>query len=199
MVKTKGAEVATEEESIKEKPEDPTAAEHTENTDNKTAEKSEPSNKPAVKVLKSINEEPGNVEKKKEEINEVQVVTADKAEENQVVKSRDEEEVEEVKVDESVEIESEKNKSEKTVVEDSEKENMPSEEKTSDMDTNEKKIVEDDSFSSAACDVISSTNTLIANLRQEMASRNSLVAPKQIPRQKPKSGKFWKAERSAFR
>merc|ERR1712113_203022 len=27
----------------------------------------------------------------------------------------------------------------------------------------------------------------------------SLVAPKQIPRQKPKSGKFWKAERSAFR
>merc|ERR1712141_458313 len=62
-----------------------------------------------------------------------------------------------------------------------------------------KKIDEDDSFSSAACDVISSTNTLIANLRQEMASRNSLVAPKQIPRQKPKSGKFWKAERSAFR
>merc|ERR1719166_905808 len=67
------------------------------------------------------------------------------------------------------------------------------------MDTNEKKTVEDDSFSSAACDVISSTNTLIANLRQEMASRSSLVAPKQIPRQKPKSGKFWKAERSAFR
>jgi len=198
VVKTKGAEVATEEESIKEKPEDPTAAEHTENTDNKTAEKSEPSNKPAVKVLKSINEEPGNVEKKKEEINEVQVVTADKAEENQVVKSRDEEEVEEVKVDESIEIESEKSKSEKTVVEDSEKENMPSDENTGDMDTNEK-TVEDDSFSSAACDVISSTNTLIANLRQEMASRNSLVAPKQIPRQKPKSGKFWKAERSAFR
>merc|ERR1719422_836750 len=67
------------------------------------------------------------------------------------------------------------------------------------MDTNERKTVEDDSFSSAACDVISSTNTLIANLRQEMASRSSLVAPKQIPRQKPKSGKFWKAERSAFR
>merc|ERR1712004_240725 len=90
-------------------------------------------------------------------------------------------------------------KSEKTVVEDSEKENMPSDEKASDMDTNERKTVEDDSFSSAACDVISSTNTLIANLRQEMASRSSLVAPKQIPRQKPKSGKFWKAERSAFR
>ena len=67
------------------------------------------------------------------------------------------------------------------------------------LDTNEKKTVEDDSFSAAACDVISSTNTLIANLRPEMASRNSLVAPKQIPRQKPKSGKFWKPERSAFR
>merc|ERR1719470_475147 len=67
------------------------------------------------------------------------------------------------------------------------------------MNTNERKTFEDDSFSSAAYDVVSSTNTLIANLRQEMASRNSLVAPKQIPRQKPKSGKFWKAERSAFR
>merc|ERR1712228_958029 len=33
----------------------------------------------------------------------------------------------------------------------------------------------------------------------EMAARKSLVAPKQIPRQKPKSGKFWKEERSAFR
>ena len=104
-----------------------------------------------------------------------------------------------MEVDESVEVESEKSKIEKTVVEDSEKENMPSDEKASDMDTNEKKSVEDDSVSSAACDVISSTNTLIANLRQEMASRNSLLAPKQIPRQKPKSGKFWKAERSAFR
>ena len=79
------------------------------------------------------------------------------------------------------------------------KRKMSSDENTSDMDTNERKTVEDDSFSSAACDVISSTNTLIANLRQEMASRSSLVAPKQIPRQKPKSGKFWKAERSAFR
>ena len=79
------------------------------------------------------------------------------------------------------------------------KRKMSSDENTCDMDTNERKTVEDDSFSSAACDVISSTNTLIANLRQEMASRNSLLAPKQIPRQKPKSGKFWKAERSAFR
>jgi len=182
-------------ESTNEKQEDPAAAEHAEKTDSKTA-MSEPSDTPpAVKVLESINEEPGNVEKMEEEIQEVQ---ADKAEENQVVNSGNEEEVGEVEVDESVEIESEKSKSEKTVVEDSEKENMPSDEKASDMDTNEK-TVEDDSFSSAACDVISSTNTLIANLRQEMASRNSLVAPKQIPRQKPKSGKFWKAERSAFR
>ena len=179
------------------KPEDPAAAEHAEKTDSKTAGKSEPSDTPpAVKVLESINEEPGNVEKMEEEIKEVQ---ADKAEENQVVNSGNEEEVGEVEVDESVEIESEKSKSEKTVVEDSEKENMPSDENTGDMDTNEKKTAEDDSFSSAAYDVISSTNTLIANLRQEMASRNSLVAPKQIPRQKPKSGKFWKAERSAFR
>jgi len=196
--RNESAEVATEEECRKEKPEDPTAAEHAEKTDSKTAEKSEPSDKPTVKDLESTNEEPGNVEKMEEEIKEVQVVKADKAEENQDVINRDEEEVEEVKVDESIEIESEKSKREKTVVEDSEKENMPSDDKTSDMDTNEK-TVEDDSFSSAACDVISSTNTLIANLRQEMASRNSLVAPKQIPRQKPKSGKFWKAERSAFR
>merc|ERR1712013_390975 len=167
--------------------------------DSKTAEKSESSDKPAVKVLESINEEPGNVEKMEKEIKEVQVVKDDTAEENQVVNSRVEEEVEEVKVDESAKIESEKSKSEETAVEDLEKENMPSDEQTSDMDTNEKKTVEADSFSSAACDVISSTNTLIANLRQEMASRSSLVAPKQIPRQKPKSGKFWKAERSAFR
>lgn len=76
---------------------------------------------------------------------------------------------------------------------------MSFEENTGDMNTNERKTFEDDSFSSAAYDVISSTNTLIANLRQEMASRNSLLAPKQIPRQKPKSGKFWKAGRSAFR
>ena len=79
------------------------------------------------------------------------------------------------------------------------KRKMSFEENTGDMNTNERKTFEDDSFSSAAYDVISSTNTLIANLRQEMASRNSLLAPKQIPRQKPKSGKFWKAERSAFR
>jgi len=196
--RNKGAKVATEEESRKEKPEDSASAELTEKTDSKTAEKSEPSDQPAVKVLESRNEEPGNVEKMEEENKEVQVVKADKAEENQVINSRDEEDVEEVK-DESVEIESEKSKIEKTVVEDSEKENMPSDDKTSDMDTNQKMTVEDESFSSAACDVISSTNTLIANLRQEMASRNSLVAPKQIPRQKPKSGKFWKAERSAFR
>jgi len=193
----KDTEVATEEESSKEKPEDPAAAEHAEKTDSKTTGKSDPSDKPADKALESRNEELGNVEKTEEENKEVQVVKADKAEENQVINSRDEENVEEVK-DEPVEIESEKSKIEKTVVEDSEKENMPSDEKASDMDTNEK-TVEDDSFSSAACDVISSTNTLIANLRQEMASRNSLVAPKQIPRQKPKSGKFWKAERSAFR
>jgi len=186
----------TTEESRNKKPEDPAAAEHAEKTDIKTA-MSEPSDTPpAVKVLESINEEPGNVEKMEEENQEVQ---ADKAEENQVVNSGNEEEVCKVEVDESVEIESEKSKSEKTVVEDSEKENMPSDEKATDMDTNEKKTIEDDSFSSAACDVISSTNTLIANLRQEMASRSSLVAPKQIPRQKPKSGKFWKAERSAFR
>ena len=99
----------------------------------------------------------------------------------------------------SVGNESNKSKIEETVAEDSEKENMSSDENSGDMDTNEMKTVEDDSFSSAACDVISSTNTLIANLRQEMASRTSLVATKQIPRQKPKSGKFWKAKRSAFR
>merc|ERR1712004_683487 len=39
------AAVVTGEENRKEKPEDPTAVEHTENTDNKTLEKSEPSNK----------------------------------------------------------------------------------------------------------------------------------------------------------
>ena len=104
-----------------------------------------------------------------------------------------------VYANESVGNESNKSKSEKTVAENSEKENMSSDENSGDMDTNERKTVEDDSFSSAACDVISCTNTLIANLRQEMASRTSLLAPKQIPRQKPKSGKFWKAERSAFR
>merc|ERR1712025_507466 len=60
-------------------------------------------------------------------------------------------------------------------------------------------IAKDDSFSSAACAVIGSTNALISSLRQEMAARKSLVAPKQIPRQKPKSGEFWKEERSAFR
>merc|ERR1712156_833631 len=56
------------------------AAEHTEKTDSKTAEKSESSDKPAVKVLESINEEPGNVEKMEEEIKEVQ---ADKVKKNQ--------------------------------------------------------------------------------------------------------------------
>merc|ERR1711934_889532 len=63
----------------------------------------------------------------------------------------------------------------------------------------EEEVSKDDSFSSAACAVIGSTNALISSLRQEMATRKCLVAPKQIPRQKPKSGKFWKEERSAFR
>jgi len=85
--RNKGAKVATEEESRKEKPEDSASAKHTEKTDSKTVEKSEPCDKPAVKVLESINEEPGNVEKMEEEIQEVQVVKADKAEENHLSKA----------------------------------------------------------------------------------------------------------------
>merc|ERR1712192_247334 len=104
-------------------------------------------------------------------------------------------EMEVEQVDEKIEIESEKSKTEENTSEgESEKENVsaPGQVTTSDS-------TKDDSFSTAASAVIGSTNALISSLRQEMASRNSLVAPKQIPRQKPKSGKFWKEGRSAFR
>ena len=104
-------------------------------------------------------------------------------------------EVEQV-VEEKVEIESEKSKTEENTSEgESEKENVSAGKGVNSVEESTK----DDSFSSAACAVIGSTNALISSLRQEMAARKSLVAPKQIPRQKPKSGKFWKEERSAFR
>jgi len=90
-------------------------------------------------------------------------------------------------------VESEKSKTEENVSEgESEKENVA-------VKGAAEECTKDNSFSSAACAVIGSTNALISSLRQEMAARNSLVAPKQIPRQKPKSGKFWKEGRSAFR
>jgi len=112
---------------------------------------------------------------------------------SQVAEGESEMEVEQV--DEKIEIESEKSKTEENTSDgESEKENVSASGKVP-----AKEIIKDDSFSAAASAVIGSTNALITSLRQEMASRNSLVAPKQIPRQKPKSGKFWKEERSAFR
>merc|ERR1719370_1519890 len=100
-----------------------------------------------------------------------------------------------MEVDEKIEIETEKSKTEENTSDgESEKENVSASGKVP-----AKEIIKDDSFSAAASAVIGSTNALITSLRQEMASRSSLVAPKQIPRQKPKSGKFWKEERSAFR
>jgi len=113
--------------------------------------------------------------------------------------SNPEDEMEVEQVDEKVEIESEKSKTEETTSEgESEKENAPAKEVKS-LEEVAVESTKDDSFSSAACAVIGSTNALISSLRQEMAARKCLVAPKQIPRQKPKSGKFWKEERSAFR
>jgi len=62
-----------------------------------------------------------------------------------------------------------------------------------------------ESYNEAVNDVISGTNDVIDKMRKELATRKesmaktSLVAVKQIPRQKPKSGKFWKEERVAFR
>ena len=102
----------------------------------------------------------------------------------------------------SIEIECEKNKTDEVNISEgeSEKENVLREEKNSvAVSVAEEEKGKDDSFSAAACAVIGSTNELISSLRQEMAARKSLVAPRQIPRQKPKSGKFWKEERSAFR
>merc|ERR1719239_970956 len=113
--------------------------------------------------------------------------------------SNPEDEMEVEQVDEKVEIESEKSKTEETTSEgESEKENAPAKEVNS-LEEVAVESTKDDSFSSAACAVIGSTNALVSSLRQEMAARKCLVAPKQIPRQKPKSGKFWKEERSAFR
>jgi len=113
--------------------------------------------------------------------------------------SNPEDKMEVEQVDEKVEVESEKSKTEENASEgESEKENV-SEEVVKSVEGAAEESSKDDSFSSAACAVIGSTNALISSLRQEMAARNSLVAPKQIPRQKPKSGKFWKEERSAFR
>jgi hypothetical protein len=57
----------------------------------------------------------------------------------------------------------------------------------------------DKSLHEATDKVISSTNDVIASMRKELAARNSLIAAIQIPRQKPKSGKFWKEGRNAFR
>merc|ERR1712179_807550 len=67
-------------------------------------------------------------------------------------------------------------------------------------------IAEMDVSMSKACDgVITGTNDVIQMMKKELAARKEqknavlLVEAKHIPRQKPKSGKFWKAERDAFR
>jgi len=150
-------------------------------------------------------EEEVNVEEEEKAVKDsekTEIVTPEESKSNveeseevdsQVAEVEGEMEVEQV--DEKVEIESEKNKTNENISEgESEKENVSVEGKVTTADS-----TKDDSFSAAASAVIGSTNALITSLRQEMASRNSLVAPKQIPRQKPKSGKFWKEERSAFR
>jgi len=148
-------------------------------------------------------EEGGKVEKEEEktlkDTEKMETVTPEESKSNVVelkeVESEQEGEMEVEQVDEKVQIESEKSKMEQNTSEgESEKENVSAEDKVTAKDS-----TNDDSFSTAASAVIGSTNALITSLRQEMASRNSLVAPKQIPRQKPKSGKFWKEGRSAFR
>merc|ERR1712032_237854 len=139
--------------------------------------------------IEEVEEEEGNDEGKADS----EVVRKIESEGAEVATELDTKMVEQV--DERVEIESEKNKTNENISEgESEKENVSVEGKVTTADS-----TKDDSFSAAASAVIGSTNALITSLRQEMASRNSLVAPKQIPRQKPKSGKFWKEERSAFR
>ena len=57
----------------------------------------------------------------------------------------------------------------------------------------------DTSLAEAANEVLAATNDAVAAMRKELAARKKLVAAKTIPRQKPKSGKFWKEQRGAFR
>jgi len=139
-------------------------------------------------------DEGGKLEEEEKALKESEKMETSAPEESKEVDSQEAEgegEMEVEQVDEKVQIESEKSKTEENTSEgESEKENVSAVDKVTDKD---------DSFSTAASAVIGSTNALISSLRQEMASRNSLVAPKQIPRQKPKSGKFWKEGRSAFR
>jgi len=155
--------------------------------------------------LDTKTEEEGKVEEEEKDLKDsekTETVTPEElksyVEESKEVDSQEtegESEMEVEQVDEKIEIESEKSKTEENTSDgESEKENVSAEAKVT-----AKASTKDDSFSAAASAVIGSTNALITSLRQEMASRNSLVAPKQIPRQKPKSGKFWKEERSAFR
>ena len=152
--------------------------------------------------VEQVNVDPVEVDEKQAEgssaigqVNQDEDMKDDEEEEGTVEEEHNERE-------KSIEIECEKNKTDEVNISEgeSEKENVLREEKNSDaVSVAEEEVRKDDSFSAAACAVIGSTNELISSLRQEMAARKSLVAPKQIPRQKPKSGKFWKEERSAFR